>query len=320
MLEIPQNEDPTLKALDRVIAAEGNAEPPRPRMGASGIGHPCERKLWYQFRWAMERQIEARGIRAIRSGHRGEAEMIEDLRKVPGIELWTRDPEGEQIGFTDLGDHFGGSIDGIIRGLIQAPVTPHVWECKVCNQKKFDELKKLKAKLGEKMALAQWDPIYFAQAQIYMHYMQLDRHYLTVATPGLRDVTSVRTEYDMEAAIRYVLKAARIMFSSAIPFKLSEDPSWYECKFCDFHDICHGTDFAAVNCRTCAHSTALTEKEGGGWRCEKFENVLTVDAQRDGCKAHLYHPHLVPGEPLDATQNEVTYLLRNGETWVDGEK
>lgn len=324
MAALPEFEDPTLRALDRAVAAKGNDEVARPRLGASGVGHPCERRTWYQFRWAADRNIEPRGVRAIRSGHRGEAEMTEDLALLEplGIQLWTKGEDGKQIGFTDLGDHFGGSIDGVILGLLQAPQTPHVWENKVCNQEKTDKLKKLKLDLGEKDALKAWDATYYAQAQLYMHYLQLDRHYLTVCTPGLREVISVRTEYDMTDAIRFQVKAARIIFTNHVPAKISEDPAWFECGYCDFWNVCHGGDFAQVNCRTCTHSTARQEREGSGWHCARHDNERTVDEQREGCTAHLYHPELVPGVLVEVADDEtaVTYALHNGETWVDGPK
>jgi len=324
MAALPEFEDPTLRALDRLVAAKGNDQLPRPRLGASGVGHPCERKSWYRFHWVTDGEIKPKGIRAIRSGHRGEAEMIEDLRLLEplGVELWTEGEDGQQLGFEDLGGHFGGSLDGVVLGLLQAPKTPHVWENKVVNQKKFDELKKLKHDLGEKAALAKWDETYYAQAQLYMHYMQLDRHYLTVCTPGLREVISCRTDYDFTDATRFQLKAARIIFTNRVPAKLSEDPAWFECSWCDFWGVCHGGEFAQVSCRTCTHSTALQEHEGGGWQCGKYNNARTVDEQRAGCQAHLYHPELVPGVPVEVSEDEsaVTYALHNGETWVDGPK
>jgi hypothetical protein len=97
--------------------------------GASAIGHPCDRKLWYGFRWASRRSIDT----AIADGHRGEKTMAERLRLVPGIQLWTVDPEsGGQISVVDHSGHFCGNLDGIILGLLQAPEI-WLWEHKVVN-------------------------------------------------------------------------------------------------------------------------------------------------------------------------------------------
>ena len=177
--------DPTLAALDAALEA-ASGEAPRPHLGASQIGDPCSRKLWYGFRWALRRSIPAASLRKINDGHRGEQVLIDLLRQVRGLELYTDDPEqpGQQIGFSLIGGHFCGHLDGIIVGLYQSPKTPHVWEAKVCNEAKVRKLDKLKAEKGEKQALEAWDEVYFAQAQIYMGALKLTRHYLTAATPG----------------------------------------------------------------------------------------------------------------------------------------
>jgi hypothetical protein len=165
--------------------------------------------------------------------------IAERLRLVPGIELWAHQPDGSQYGFEDLGGRFRGHIDGVIRGLLQAPKTPHVWENKSVNDKKFKLFQKAVAEKGEKNALKAWDPIYYAQAVIYMHYFDLTRHYLTVTTPGGRDITSCRTEANPPYAEALREKARRILNATEPPARVSDNPSWYECKYCAFWETCH---------------------------------------------------------------------------------
>src|SRR5262249_1294698 len=144
-------------------------------LGASQIGHACDRFLWYSIRPDIpSRPRSAYLIKCAESGHRGEALMAEWLRSVPGIELWTKDDStGEQHGFSDFGGRFQGHIDGVILGLLQAPGTPHIWECKVTD--KLEEFRKAKRTVGEKQALQAWNPVYYAQAVIYMDYFDLTR-------------------------------------------------------------------------------------------------------------------------------------------------
>lgn len=47
---------------------EANAEPPRPHMGCSLLGHPCDRYLWLSFRWASQEQFSGRMLRLFRRG------------------------------------------------------------------------------------------------------------------------------------------------------------------------------------------------------------------------------------------------------------
>ena len=315
MVKIPNLKDPTLIAVDEALE-KTQENLPRPYLGASGIGDTCERKLWAGFRWVRSRFIEAAGLRRINDGHRGELVVAEMLRMVEGVELSTEKAPGEQHSFADLGGHFRGNCDGLITGLIQSPKKLHVWECKVVNEKKFSKLDSLRASKGEENALKAWDEIYYAQAQIYMHYFGAERHYLTCASPGVRDITSVRTEYDKAEAERLIEKAKRVIFSPRPPTKISDNPAWHECKYCPYHAMCHEDELPKqTSCRTCMYSTPLPE---GGWRCENFNHPLSLDEQRVGCNEHLFHPDLVPGEQTDYGEGWVEYKLKDGRTWRNG--
>lgn len=313
--------DPTLAALDALHEQASGSDAPRRYLGASAIGDPCARKIWYGFRHAMPRSFPASSYRAIQDGHRGEALMIQWLRSIPGIQLWTEDPDqpGQQIGFTALSGHHRGNLDGIISGLYQDPATPHVWEMKVCNEKKWDKLVKLILKHGEKAALKVWDEIYYAQAQDYMHHMQLTHHYLTVATPGKRKLVSCRTEYCATDAKAILKKAETIIAAERPPLRLSDNPAWYQCKWCDYHTLCHGQAMPAVNCRTCAHSTARLD-ESQPWTCEL--NQPEICGKQAGCDRHAYHPDLVAnhGEAIgaDMSTGTITFRLKDGSTVQNG--
>lgn len=324
MAVIPSYVDPTLAALDR-LHAQTAGEPPRPYLGASSIGQPCERRLWYGFRWALARTLEASGYRAIQDGHRGEAVMIDWLRQIPGVQLWTEDPDperpGQQIGFQALAGHFRGNLDGVIQGLKQAPQTPHVWECKVVNETKFNRLKKLILERGEKQALAAWDEVYFAQAQVYMHALDLTRHYLTVCTPGNRAIISCRTNYQPDMAQALVAKAERIITAARPPLKLSDDPAFWQCKWCDFHALCHGQAAPLVHCRTCAHSTAQLSDQRP-WMCELHKQPLSEAKQRAGCDHHAFHPDLLANhaQPINADPQtgRITFQFPDASILVNG--
>lgn len=308
--------DPTIEEMERQMERVGNTEAARAYMGASMIGLPCDRRIWLQFRWAMRRMIEARGLRAIEDGHRTEAVMAARLRLVEGLELWTEDPDtGKQIGFLD--GHIGGNVDGLVVGLLQAPKALHIWEHKTVNEKKQAKLVALKASLGEKQALAAWDPVYYAQAQIYMHKMGADRHYLTVDSPGGRSTVTCRTNYDPEAALRFLAKAERIINAPRPASKISEDPGWYECRFCDFHDLCHEQAMPDRHCRSCMSSTP---QEDGTWACEEHQKPIELGRQRVGCPDHLFHPDLIPGEPLKRDRVSVVYKMRDGTEWTNSKQ
>ncbi len=235
----PTELDLTLVAMKKVIADKANGETRRKYIGASSIGKPCARQLYYEYNGYERKPFPPEAVLRFEDGHRTEALTIERLQMVPDLELWTRDEAGNQIGFSDFDGQFKGHVDGIIRGISAAPKNPHVLEIKCCAEKRYREFQNAKAKFGSKGALKEFDKTYFAQAQVYCHYFKLDRHYLVVATAGGRDYDSCRTEYDREAAEYYIDRAKKLIDARSAPPRISDKPDFWLCRFCDFNEICH---------------------------------------------------------------------------------
>lgn len=319
MATLPQPQDPTLAAIDAAIVAKESANThARGYLGMSSIGDECERRLWYGFRWAHGSDWTADVLKRFEDGHRGEALMADRLRMLARLELHT-ETNGEQFGFQDHGGHFRGHMDGALRGLIQAPVTWHVWEHKVSTTAPKLEASKLKH--GEKGALQDWSPRYYAQAQVYMHYSGMTRHYLTADTPGGRESFAVRTDYNKADAERLVTRALRIIQAPEPPTGVSESPSWWQCKSCAARHVCHRGENFRVNCRTCIHATAELDGDAR-WSCALHGANIPLDAQAVGCPEHRVVPGLIAAwaKPVDADEdaNTVSYEAASGERFVNG--
>lgn len=240
MVTIPEQLDPTIEAMKRACEnAQNNKTSKRNYLGASIIGKECVRQIWYDYNSTVAAVFDANSLWNFEDGYRVEDLTAERLRLVDGVELWTHDENGQQFGFSALDGKFKGHCDGVIRGLVQAPKALHVWENKSCGQKSFDNFISCRVKFGEKLALKNWNVCYFAQAQIYMHYLNIDRHYLTVALSGGRDYATCRTEYDPEAAQFYIDRADKILKSREPPPRINNKPDFYLCRFCSFANVCH---------------------------------------------------------------------------------
>lgn len=310
MVALPNLTDPTLDAADRALE-QAQERRHRSHLGMSQIGRPCDREIWYSFRWAAQNNFDAPTLKRFEDGHASELVAVRRLKMVPGIELHEVDESGEQFRFEDFGGHFSGSCDGAVLGILQAPKTWHILEIKA--SAKADDLDKAKKKVGEKGALQEWNPVYYAQAALYMHYAGLDRHYLVCVTPGARGWTSVRTEADPVHAEVMRQRAERIIFTDEAPPRIG-GPDFYLCRWCDMHALCHGKEVMAErNCRTCLHVTPVRD---GTWRCEKFGHMLSKVDQEAGCSEHRFLPSLVPGEQVDAGHDAIVYLV-GGHSWVD---
>ena len=249
--------------------------------------------------------------------------MAKRLRMLKYIKLETRDKNDKEYEVSDFSGHVLGHLDGCITGVKAAPKTMHVWEHKSVNPTKFKKLKKLKAEHGEKAALELWDSVYYSQCQLYLGLTSLKRHYLTVTTPGGRDMTTCRTNFDPGAFKALREKARRILEAEEAPPKISKKADYYICKWCNFSELCHGNAMAKVHCRTCAHSTPLLEDQAGApgkrvrkgaWKCEYHSQLISSKKQKEGCGDHLYIPSLISWATtatMDSVNNRITYVTNN---------
>lgn len=242
MVKIPEEYDPTLMAMMKVMEGENEQREQRDYLGASAIGDECPRKVWYRYNNYNAEPFSARTLMNFADGHASEEITAQRLRMVEGITLVTHGEDGNQIGFSDFDGKFKGHCDGMILGLLQAPKTWHVWEHKCCNDKNFNSFKKIKQKLGDKSTLKEWSKTYYAQAQLYMHYMKVNRHYMTVSLAGSRDYVSCRTEYHPDVAEFYIDRAKKIINATEAPPRINDKPDFYLCRWCEFSEICHNED------------------------------------------------------------------------------
>ena len=321
MAKLPDAPDPTLVAVDQAIV-KANTASNRTYLGASELGHACSRRLWMKWRWVSVEHFDAVTLRRFHDGFAGEDLMAERLKAVDGIRLVVEDPDERQWAVTAVGEHVQGHLDGAILGIHQAPKTWHVWEHKQVSEKNWRALKRKKDDFGEKSALEAWNETYFVQAQLYMGLTGMKRHYMTITTPGGRDITSVRTDFQAKAFDRAIEKAEEIVAAQTAPPRISEDPEFFLCKWCHLNKNCHGDTTAAVNCRTCAHSTPVTGGDKGVWWCELHDKKLTLKEQRKGCTKHLFIPELIPWAHVhlkDQLNNQIHYRTDAGNEFVNAE-
>jgi len=206
---------------------------------------------------------------------------------------------GKQYSFKD--GHFGGSMDGAVHGLRESGQW-HVLEFKTAGRKAFDKL------IKEGVQKAQ--PTHWAQMQCYMRWSGMTRAlYVSVCKDDDR-LHLERVDYDRKAAEAYFQRAQDIIASDVPLERISDDPSWYECKWCEHAGVCHGDRAPQVSCRTCCH---VTFRRDGSTHCGLYKAEIPVATQRTGCNKHLYNPAMLRNwaRPIDANQadNWVLYQL-----------
>lgn len=287
--------------------------PHRWHLGGSQLGKECDRQLWYGFRWAHDTRGETEGrmLRLFDRGDREEPAIVSDLRAV-GAEVAETDPgTGAQWNFRWHGGHLAMSLDALIQELPEAagfdPAEVYVGEFKTASAKRWGAM--------FSKGIRESDPVYYAQCQLGIHAAGVERA-LFVAVNKDTDAIYVEViEREEGVAERLLARGARIVDAQDPPQRISEDPTFYKCRFCDFRDVCHYGKAADVNCRTCAHSTPVQGGETGDWGCAQGREEIAICV---GCPSHVFHPGLVRLEPENFDGKAIEYAdgsatVANGE-------
>ena len=277
----------------------------RDHMGASIIGHQCDRYLWLSFRWAAAENVEGRMLRLFETGKREESRVIENLRAI-GCTVHDADDHGEQFRIAFADGHGGGSADCIIEGLPDGK-EPTLGEIKTCNAKGF-------ARLQEK-GLRSAKPEHYTQMQLYMLHLGLDRGLYIAVCKDTDDIYLERIKRDDAHAGTQTGKALQIIQMAEPPAKLDKDfpPCVYVSKDgtrwpCKFYSLCHEQQMPERNCRTCISSTPVAE---GKWSCD-IHGELQPDIQRSGCADQCSIPSIVNAQVVSVEGRKVTYSFGGG--------
>ena len=286
----------------------------REHLGASEIGHPCTRYLWYKFRWAAKASFNGAMLRLFQRGHDEEEKLLKYLNGI-GCETFSVDETGKQYSFGDLGNHFRGSLDGVAKYVPDfAPDEPVLLEFKTHNLKNFGKL----LKLFDKDSLEKAFPQHFAQMQVYMHYFGLKNGLYLAVCKENDALFAKKVPFDGSAS-KWIEKAKAVIFEPTAPLKISKTSSFFRCVFCTFKNICHNSEVAELNCRTCAFSTPQPE---GGWICERKTNYASAEAgvyrNDTPCEDHIYLPEMIGGtEVLQMGEGNKGPFLRLKNIFTD---
>lgn len=233
--------------IDIAMEDAQQSQPPRNYLGASRVGDDCLRKLGYEFHHAPKdegREFKGRTLRIFERGHTGEDAMAARLR-LAGFEIVTHRQDGRQIGFaTGWNDArgcntFSGHIDGVItKAPYSAGVqTPALWENKVLGEKGWTDTYKKGVRASK--------PVYFAQMQLYMAYLDLSEHpaLFTAENANTGAIYAERVPFDPAAAQEASDRGVTVVTSQCpeeLP-RVANTATDFRCKFCDFAARCWAT-------------------------------------------------------------------------------
>jgi hypothetical protein len=307
MALLPPRPAPTIEAIYAAYESDAG-DSWRDHLGASLIGKECERALWYDFRWVTRPQHSGRILRLFETGQLEEARIVRNLRRTSATVLEVDPETGRQWRVEAHGGHFAGSLDAVAIGLIEAPKTWHVVEFKTHSTQSFAELKRDGVQRSK--------PRHWAQMQVYLHLTGITRAMYVAVCKDTDEIYIERLPAGCAESARLLAKAERVISAQHPPPRISDDPSWWQCRLCEHHSLCHEGAAAEITCRSCLHSTPVE----GGWHCARWDWKPSSAEQRRACERHLYIPDLVPGEVLDAGEDSVVYRMReSGAVWINGD-
>lgn len=259
----------------------------RTHLGASLIGRSCKRYLWYVFRWCKHVQHDGRKQRLFNRGHREEARFIEWLEGI-GFKVWFEDRDAQpdengnypQYRISDCNGHFGGSLDGIA----QFPPGWGIDEPILLEFKTNGTGQGFNKLVDNGMVIEKKD--HFAQTSTYGFKYQF-RFVLYLNINKNDDSLHIEVaKLDWNLGQQLIAKAGQIIGSQTPPPKLSENPTFQECRYCDMRDICHEGASVERNCRSCIHATPI---ENAQWHCaihSEANGPIPKDVIPVGCDSY----------------------------------
>lgn len=221
-----------------IDAATASDSQDRKYLGASIVGHQCERHVQYQW-LAVLGQVERKEFppRILRIFDRGNLyeERARQWLKDAGF-LFGRTKQGKS--FTDFDGQFKGHVDGVITGWkhkdMLCPVElPLLWEHKCLGAKNWKKVSTDKLK--------DYSSTYYIQTQIYMHYLGLERCLFMATNADTMEIYHEIVPYLESEAQSARNRVARVLAATEagemVP-RFTQDRNYYICKFCDFAGGC----------------------------------------------------------------------------------
>lgn len=266
----------------------------RAHLGCSVLGGKCDRAIWYGFRWVKKSSFDGRMLRLFETGQLAEDRLVAELQGI-GIEV------SERQKWVNLAAHISGSIDGLGLGFEESKKI-HLLEFKTHNAKSFALLKKEGVQKSK--------PQHYCQMQLYMGGLFIERAYYIAVNKDTDEIYAERVKFNKQDFEALIERGNSIINSINPPQGISDNPAWYECKFCDYKEICFESTKPEVNCRTCCHSTPCKD---GKWTCDRDNGIIDIEFQKEGCEYHVFLPKLLNQEPVDSGKDFIRY-----ETWTNG--
>lgn len=215
----------SLSNVEQVIEQylENKEDEPRQYIGASSIGNPCERAIWYGLNYPEQKVVTAKQRLTFEIGRRLEG-MIIDLMIESGLMVISPYPLVSREY-----PAFQGNVDCV--WLNDNMELQAIIEIKTAKDSSFNIFKKKGLRL--------WYPDYYDQIQSYLGMSGIPCAYILVLNKDTSELLSEKVEFDRHRYELLVEKAKRIGDAKIMPPRINGSPSYFRCKYCFYKGVCH---------------------------------------------------------------------------------
>ena len=268
-------------------------------LGASMIGHACQRYVALSFRCAFHDALKGQTLRIFENGNQAEDRIVADLEASGKVKVTDRQ---RQMDLPEGLGHAGVTIDGVV----EEDGYYLVLEMKTMNAKGWKEL----AAKGVKES----KPQHWGQMQFGMKVTGLKAALYVAENKDTNELHLEYVAFDAEAAER-LAGLVRAVLAGGELARCNESPTWYACQWCSAQGICKGTDFPRAHCLTCCHATPVA---GAKWTCAFWQGAeIPRDTLPLGCAEHVYLPWLINLPMTGCGEYWVAYRLPDGRRLVN---
>lgn len=283
--------DQIMQDIDAMYLMED--QPEREYIGASEIGHECERYLFLKFhRMTWPEKFEPRMLRLFNRGHREEFHFQAMLQGAGFKILESCEGQGGfKRGF------FAGHWDG----RVERDGKTYTVEYKTHSDKSF--------KLLQLNDVREAKPIHYAQMMVYAKEQGADGAIYMAVNKNNDDLHIEVLPRDDEHACSMADRALNIGTTFKPPAKIAKSITDFRCKFCSAKPVCHGVSAMRIDCRNCAH----VEKNSidGVFSCE-------LGREMTPCDRHTFNPLSVADiygmkiSNVDPVEKKITFMRKDG--------
>ena len=210
-----------IEKINELLVNKRCNEKQRDYIGASEIGHPCARKVWYSYNQKENKSISEKLLMTFEIGHYIES-MVIDLIIGARITMMTN--------FNTKG------ITGTIKGHVDAFIVDdngeaYVLEIKSACNTQFNIFKN-KGVMGWKMQ-------YYAQVQAYMGMNGVNKAILLAINKDTSEMHEEIIDFDAVYYNELNSRAEYIINAKEPPERINKNPCFFICKTCPFVRECH---------------------------------------------------------------------------------